>query len=855
MANSDKNILITPSVGLSTNPTIKFNGANNTPTTLRVLDDGTVSFEGTAGQLFSISDGLTGSIFSVNDISGIPSIEVLDTGLVKLNQYGGSTVFGASAAIQNGSSINAKVSISTASATTPGLIIKGVSSQSANLQEWQNSSGTVLAYINSLGFTSIPAGLSVSGGGGQATALLSVAGASTVSSIIAKGAASQTANLQEWQTSSGTVVASMDVSGKLIVPTLRGPAGNVITLGTDGQPYSLSISNTQFDSYGPVPWRPYNTSMVGFIIKGLASQTADLQQWQDSNGNTYAKINTYGQLAIGDSNPSIYSNARISLNTVSASSTGQVIRGVASQTANLQEWQDSTGAVLANIMSNGSLFVNSTGTANDPITIQRASATRFKVDPYGNVFAGALTAGNTVNAIAGTTLGIYTATASNIGLIIRGAASQTANLQEWQDSTGTWLASINSNGRLFLPRAEGIQFVGSPTTLRARIYSDNANRLIFETANSGYMSLEPTGALFISSAPDSSKLIIRASTSQTVDLQQWQDGYSNVLAKVGSSGQFLISPSNSSVTALTVKASPTYPAAMQEWQNSSGTTLAQIRYNGILDIYTISPLNSNSGSYMDFTSSSININSRSTTTPTLKISSAASQTANLQEWQNSAGTVLASINPSGASAFASTVTAYGGFSTNNVSGFGNYTLGAGNAIVGVSTALTNYVGIIVKAVASQTANLQEWQDSAGTVLVKVRSSGQLNVGGAVAGTTLGIINIDPAWPAVKVVGASSQTASLQEWQLNDGTVRAKVDVDGYMGSTGVFGTTGKWSLETAYGGAFMGLAKTTSTVVNPGSDMARMYLVAGTNAGTLKLVVKAGASGAETTILDNIPQS
>ena len=45
MANSDKNILITPSVGLSTNPTIKFNGANNTPTTLRVLDDGTVSFE------------------------------------------------------------------------------------------------------------------------------------------------------------------------------------------------------------------------------------------------------------------------------------------------------------------------------------------------------------------------------------------------------------------------------------------------------------------------------------------------------------------------------------------------------------------------------------------------------------------------------------------------------------------------------------------------------------------------------------------------------------------------------------------------------------------------------------------
>lgn len=44
---------------------------------------------GTAGQLFSVSDSFTGTIFSVNDVSGIPSIEVLDTGLVKLAQYNG----------------------------------------------------------------------------------------------------------------------------------------------------------------------------------------------------------------------------------------------------------------------------------------------------------------------------------------------------------------------------------------------------------------------------------------------------------------------------------------------------------------------------------------------------------------------------------------------------------------------------------------------------------------------------------------------------------------------------------------------------------------------------------------------
>ena len=49
---------------------------------------------GTAGQLFSVSDSFTGTIFSVNDVSGIPSIEVLDTGLVKLAQYNGQLAIG-----------------------------------------------------------------------------------------------------------------------------------------------------------------------------------------------------------------------------------------------------------------------------------------------------------------------------------------------------------------------------------------------------------------------------------------------------------------------------------------------------------------------------------------------------------------------------------------------------------------------------------------------------------------------------------------------------------------------------------------------------------------------------------------
>jgi len=90
MANSDKEILITPNKGQSSFPEIKFTGADNAPVYLRVLDDGSVSIEGTNGQLFSVTDSMTGTIFSVNDVSGIPAIEVLDTGVIRLGAYGGA---------------------------------------------------------------------------------------------------------------------------------------------------------------------------------------------------------------------------------------------------------------------------------------------------------------------------------------------------------------------------------------------------------------------------------------------------------------------------------------------------------------------------------------------------------------------------------------------------------------------------------------------------------------------------------------------------------------------------------------------------------------------------------------------
>ena len=102
MADSDKNILITPQISQVTDPSIVFSSGatGGDDVTLFVTDDGTIStlsFEASAGQLFSISNDLTGIIFSVNDISGIPSIEVNADGTISLAEFDGEVGIGTAA--------------------------------------------------------------------------------------------------------------------------------------------------------------------------------------------------------------------------------------------------------------------------------------------------------------------------------------------------------------------------------------------------------------------------------------------------------------------------------------------------------------------------------------------------------------------------------------------------------------------------------------------------------------------------------------------------------------------------------------------------------------------------------------
>lgn len=96
-----------------------------------------------------------------------------------------------------------------------------------------------------------------------------------------------------------------------------------------------------------------------------------------------------------------------------------IIKGVSSQSANLLDIQNSSSTTLLKITSNGSLGTSGYGS-------------------FGDV------------AVSSTiSLKIAIANAGHKGITIRAASSQTANLQEWQDDTGTAVSWVDERGIMF----------------------------------------------------------------------------------------------------------------------------------------------------------------------------------------------------------------------------------------------------------------------------------------------------------------------------------------------------------------------------------------------------------------------
>ena len=198
-----------------------------------------------------------------------------------------------------------------------------------------------------------------------------------------QGVASQTADLTQWVNSTGTVIASIDATGSAyFVDTVTlgknrssDGASTINFNAVSGQSSNQAVIQRGSGYNGALVLTNYGSSTIllqngqaGSVVatvKGYASQTADYFKIQNSGGadlltfNSSNQLNVnygsiYGQSLRGGSNNHI-GFAGVSAFASNANYLGLGVKGYPSQIANLTEWQNSSGTVLAKVDKDGNI--------------------------------------------------------------------------------------------------------------------------------------------------------------------------------------------------------------------------------------------------------------------------------------------------------------------------------------------------------------------------------------------------------------------------------------------------------------------------------------------------------------------
>jgi len=320
---------------------------------------------------------------------------------------GGNAIANAAATITASSNLSvgttsdlAKLGVVGTVAGTVVSVLRGASSQTANLTEWQNSAGTVLSSVVSDGFLRIGSGSFV---GSSSTPAIQFGSASN---------GIYTDSNRIFFVSGGNFVGGFASDGyQGNYPALINSASNLTT-----------------------PTLVVHRQTAAGQTSGIAGN--NLGDISITTNNLSRLIATYsGNVGIGTTTPA----GRLDVMNTSAATKAVVIRGAASQSANLTEWQDSSANVLGYMSATGAMkagygqtfgavptsyasfdstltHTNSTATNGNVVGAFNGAITYAGTSAYGNIRVGNMTAivtnTNTSNTVRG---GYFSARTSSGG--------------------------------------------------------------------------------------------------------------------------------------------------------------------------------------------------------------------------------------------------------------------------------------------------------------------------------------------------------------------------------------------------------------------------------------------------------
>jgi hypothetical protein len=355
-------------------------------------------------------------------------------------------------------------SITAASASTVPLTLQAATSQSANMFELRNSAGTgIMASLDSTGNLRTPAVINPTTYNNsriqmQNSGVLIDTQVASNLPLAVRGATSQTENMQVWQTWNGTSATT---------------AARVSQNGSIATSQNLAVGQTAITNTNQFQVSTTAATQVGAVLKGYASQSADMLQVQDSGGTNYLTVTAYGGISsnLGGNYP-----GRVSIGTGAAATLGLVVRGVTSQSADLLQ--------LQNVGATSVFKVGPSGDATFGYAYISGLRDSAGTGPYLNTGAASMV--------------LNTRSAANLGLDIQAATSQTGDLQRWTDASSTVVTKVNSAGLL-------------STTRNITIAGTNAGE---------------------------NQFIVRGAASQTGKLSMWTDSSGTSLAEIDASGYF-----------------------------------------------------------------------------------------------------------------------------------------------------------------------------------------------------------------------------------------------------------------------------------------------------------------------------
>jgi hypothetical protein len=617
--------------------------AQQAGTALFANTSGTATFSTTSGTATFATNAST----AVNLSGSITKSQVSD--------FTSGTVAQADNATTSGTALFANTSGTATYSTTSGTALtisgditrsqvsdfaSGTVAQATNASTAVSVSGSAITQSQVVNLTTDLAGKANLTGGNAFTGNQTVVSSGTTDRpLIIKGFSGQTANLLEARSSADVLMTRIDRNGA-VSATYWGPVGTGLT------GYLEWITSTPTFYSGAA-------ATVGMVVRGFSGQSSDLFQVQNNGSANLAVISstgtfrTAGLITAGNVTDVL---GQLSVYVTAASRIGQVIRGAASQSADLLQIQNSAGGNLFTVRNDAQIT-----------TVAGINATGLSLNSFGG------------NAVANRIVHITTSNASLIPLNVRGASGQSGNLQNWEDSSANVLASINASGGVVVGTTH---LAGaSPSVGQIRTSTNTGLNYVDTTANDGagtgpgYTARRARGTLSAPTQVQAGDLLFG------IFAQGWHDA-----AGFGGNSAAIRMLANQNFTTTALGSSIVFETA------SDGTTgraeRMRITGSGTLSIGTTA------------VTGQLGVVSADAARQGLIVRGAASQSANLQEWQNSGGTAIALVGSTGnirTPALLSTdnLNAITFGATRNIQ-FGSATqsFGGGEVVIGIRNATT-----------------------------------------------------------------------------------------------------------------------------------------------------------------------